>query len=43
MFRSFGSTIRNDAVGQTIKNWINLNDRPLVYEYNDRTSSELFT
>lgn len=35
--------MRNEVVDYNIKSWISLYDRPFVYDYDDRTSKELYT
>lgn len=35
--------MRNDVIDYNLKSWISLYDRPFVYDYDDRTSKELFT
>ena len=43
IIRPFGQTIRRDVVDYNIRNWINLYDRPFVYSFDDRASSEVFS
>lgn len=43
MYRPFGEPVSNGVVDYNIKSWISLYDRPFVYDYDDRTSKELYT
>lgn len=43
IYRPFGEPVRNEVVDYNIKSWISLYDRPFVYDYDDRTSKELYT
>lgn len=39
IFRPFAKSIQNNVIDGNIKNWIALFDRPLVYPFDDRSSS----
>jgi hypothetical protein len=43
IFRPFGAPVSLEKVDVNVRSWINLNDRPLVYDYDDRTTKELYT
>jgi hypothetical protein len=43
IFRPFGAPVLLEKVDYSLRAWINLNDRPLVFDYSDRTTKELYT
>jgi hypothetical protein len=43
IFRPFGAPVLVEKVDYSLRPWINLNDRPLVFDYSDRTTKELYS
>lgn len=43
IFRPFGAPVLLEKVDYSLRPWINLNDRPLVFDYDDRTTKELYS
>ncbi len=43
IFRPFGAPVLLEKVDYALRPWINLNDRPLVFDYSDRTTKELYS
>jgi hypothetical protein len=43
IFRPFAKSVQNGIIDANIKNWIALFDRPFVYPFDERASSEIFS
>lgn len=43
IFRPFAAPLLLEKVDYGLRSWINLNDRPLVFDYDDRTTKEIYT
>jgi len=43
IFRPYAKSVQTAVIDGNIRNWIALYDRPFVYPFDDRASSEIFT
>ena len=43
IYRPFAKSVQNNIIDANIKNWIALFDRPFVYPFDERASSEIFS